>query len=83
MLERLRELIKNEKYLYKKFGDKREYSMEYFEAQDDLLQEKKELEELLKQFRFLVDDAPELFEDNKAKQIDEWLILASIKLEDL
>lgn len=83
MLEKLRALKETESNLYEKFNDSRNDSMDYLKAQDAVIAEKQNIEELLKQFRFLVDDAPELFEDNKAKQIDEWLILASVKLEDL
>ena len=90
----MRELIENvnkakevEAELYMAIQSERTISREamhnYSVAQDELVEAKEACEEVLKQFRDFVESSPELFIDEKANQIMEWLLLASVKLEDI
>ncbi len=61
----------------------REITHNYHKAQDKLVEAKEAVEEMLKQFRDFTEGSPELFTDDKASQMMEWLLLGSVKLDDL
>lgn len=83
MIEHLRIAKEQEKEMYALLPTKTESAvLGYFKAQDELEEAKESIEEVLKQFRDFVEEADMLFNDDKSRQMLEWLLLASLKLED-
>lgn len=81
MLDKLRNLKETESEMYLRLNE--DNILGYFKVQERIIVEKENIEQHLKMFRDFVEESPELFNDQKAKQMIDWLLLASIKLEDL